>query len=106
MLSLPEDWNYTTRGLTKVCKEGIYNIGSTLKEPEQADYIVLNRLWNSKSKIVNVKYVIYETPHPPDAKNIDMDNLCLENQHQLNKEKINPEEQNTVSSSTEGSNPI
>lgn len=23
MLSLPEDWNYTTRGLAKICKEGI-----------------------------------------------------------------------------------
>ena len=22
MLSLPEDWNYTTRGLAKICKEG------------------------------------------------------------------------------------
>ena len=22
MLSLPEDWNYTTRGLVKICKEG------------------------------------------------------------------------------------
>ena len=21
MLSLPEDWNYTTRGLVKICKE-------------------------------------------------------------------------------------
>ena len=23
MLSLPEDWNYTTRGLAKICKEGV-----------------------------------------------------------------------------------
>ena len=22
MLSLPENWNYTTRGLAKICKEG------------------------------------------------------------------------------------
>ena len=30
MLSLPEDWNYTTRGLAKVCKEGTDSIGSAL----------------------------------------------------------------------------
>ena len=65
MLSLPEDWNYTTRGLAKICKEGTDSIGSALKELERAGYIVRNRLRDSKGKIVDVEYVIYETPHPP-----------------------------------------
>ena len=111
MLSLPEDWNYTTRGLAKICKEGTDSIGSALEELERAGYIVRNRLRDSKGKIVDVEYVIYETPHPPDTgqqyeDKPDMDNPCLENRPQLNKEKRNPEEQNTDSSSTEGSNPI
>ena len=121
MLSLPEDWNYTTRGLAKICKEGTDSIGSALKELERAGYIVRNRLRDSKGKIVDVEYVIYETPHPPDTgqpcedepdtacpdtENPDMDNPCLENRPQLNKEKRNPEEQNTDSPSTEGSNPV
>ena len=67
MLSLPEDWNYTTRGLAKICKEGTDSIGSALKELERAGYIVRNRLRDSKGKIVDVEYVIYETPHPPDT---------------------------------------
>ena len=67
MLSLPEDWNYTTRGLAKICKEGTDSIGSALKELEHAGYIVRNRLRDSKGKIVDVEYVIYETPHPPDT---------------------------------------
>ena len=66
MLSLPEDWNYTTRGLAKICKEGTDSIGSALKELERAGYIVRNRLRDSKGKIVDVEYVIYETPHPPE----------------------------------------
>ena len=92
------------------------SIGSALKELERAGYIVRNRLRDSKGKIVDVEYVIYETPHPPDTgqpcedepdtEKPDMDNPCLENQSQLNKEKRNPEEQNTDSPSTEGSNPI
>lgn len=65
MLSLPEDWNYTTRGLAKICNEGTDSIGSALKELERAGYIVRNRLRDSKGKIVDVEYVIYETPHPP-----------------------------------------
>lgn len=66
MLSLPEDWNYTTRGLAKICKEGTDSIGSALKELERAGYIVRNRLRDSKGKIVDVEYVIYETPHLPE----------------------------------------
>ena len=54
MLSLPEDWNYTTRGLAKICKEGTDSIGSALKELERAGYIVRNRLRDSKGKIVDV----------------------------------------------------
>ena len=30
MLSLPEDWNYATRGLAKICKEGVDAIGAAL----------------------------------------------------------------------------
>lgn len=66
MLSLPEGWNYTTRGLAKICKESMDSIGSTLKELERAGYIVRNRLRDSKSKIENVEYAIFETPSPPD----------------------------------------
>ena len=36
MLSLPEEWNYTTRGLAAICKEGVDAIGSALKELETA----------------------------------------------------------------------
>ena len=36
MLSLPEDWNYTTRGLAKICKEGVDAIGGALRELEAA----------------------------------------------------------------------
>ena len=121
MLSLPEDWNYTTRGLAKICKEGTDSIGSALKELERAGYIVRNRLRDSKGKIVDVEYVIYETPHPldtgqpcedepdtanPDTENPDMDNPGLENRPQLNKDKSNSERQKKDKQITEVSNPV
>ena len=101
MLSLPENWNYTTRGLASICKEGTDSIGSALKELERAGYIVRNRLRDEKGKIVDVEYVIYETPHLPenddphtplpdtaypDTENPDMDNPCPDNTAQLNKD--------------------
>ena len=97
MLSLPEEWNYTTRGLASICKEGTDSIGSALKELERTGYIVRNRLRDSKGKILDVEYVIYETPHPaaepdtaapdtacPYPENPDMDIPCLEKPSQLN----------------------
>ena len=121
MLSLPENWNYTTRGLAKICKEGTDSIGSALKELERAGYIVRNRLRDSKGKIVDVEYVIYETPHPPepdgpceeepdtehpDTENPDMDTPGLENRPQLNKDKSNPDKSKKDELSTKGSNPV
>ena len=32
MLSLPEDWDYTTKGLSMICKDGVDSICSTVKE--------------------------------------------------------------------------
>ena len=62
MLSLPDDWNYTTRGLAKICKEGTDSIGSALKELERAGYIVRNRLRDSKGKIVAIHEVGWDSP--------------------------------------------
>lgn len=31
MLSLPDEWNYTTRGLASICKESVETIGKTLR---------------------------------------------------------------------------
>ncbi len=97
MLSLPEEWNYTTRGLAAICKEGADCIGSALRELEQSGYIVRSRIRDSKGKIVDVEYIIYETPHKPqsappeperpDTENPDMDTPCPEMTAQLNKEK-------------------
>ena len=113
MLSLPEDWNYTTRGLAKICKEGTDSIGSALKELERAGYIVRNRLRDSKGKIVDVEYVIYETPHPPDAgqpcedepdtASPDMENPDMEKPDTEKPAELNIEKSNTQKIITDGS---
>lgn len=64
MLSLPEDWNYTTRGLAKICKEGVDAIGGALRELETAGYIVRHQLRDRQGRISDTEYVIYEQPQP------------------------------------------
>ena len=113
MLSLPEEWNYTTRGLASICKEGTDSIGTALKELERTGYIVRNRLRDSKGKIMDVEYVIYETPHEPEPDTDmphedepDTDDPYPENPAQLNKEESSNYSSRTDLSITQESSPI
>ena len=79
MLSLPDEWNYTTRGLAAICMEGVESIGNTLKELENAGYIVRNRLRDDKGRITDTEYVIYECPQVPRTDLPDTGNPCTGN---------------------------
>ena len=118
MLSLPEDWNYTTRGLAKICKEGVDAIGNALRELETAGYIVRHQLRDRQGRISDTEYVIYEQPQPrqpetpgadtdvpdtasPDTENPDMVKPDTEKPAELNIEKSNTEKSITYGSSTD-----
>ena len=64
MLSLPDEWNYTTRGLAAICKEGVDAIGGALRELEKAGYIVRRQLRGPGGRISDTEYTIYEKPRP------------------------------------------
>ena len=64
MLSLPDEWNYTTRGLAAICKEGVDAIGGALRELEKAGYIVRRQLRGPGGRISDTEYTIYEKPLP------------------------------------------
>ena len=72
-LSFPDDWNYTTRGLASICKEGVEAIGNTIKELEKAGYIVRRQLRGTNGRITDTEYVIYEKPQPPEPEDTDPD---------------------------------
>ena len=113
MLSLPEDWNYTTRGLAAICKEGVDAIGGALRELETAGYIVRHQLRDRQGRISDTEYVIYEQPQPknsdtpqpdtasPDTENPDMVKPDTEKPAELNIEKSNTEKSITYGSSTD-----
>lgn len=126
MLSLPEEWNYTTRGLAAICREGVDSIGAALKELEMKGYIKRSQLRDEKGKITDTEYVIYETPQvnpqtdpdtaspgteKPYTENPDMDKPgtaepCTEKPAQLNKDISSKQGSKKDISSTEISNPI
>ena len=113
MLSLPDDWNYTTRGLAKICKEGVDAIGGALRELERAGYIVRHQMRDRQGRISDTEYVIYEQPQPknpdtpqpdtasPDTGNPDMEKPDTEKPAELNIEKSNTQKSITHGSSTD-----
>ena len=113
ILSLPEEWNYTTRGLASICKEGVDAIGSALKELETAGYIVRRQLRGANGRITDTEYIIYEQPQPkkldmlpsdvvsPDTENPDTVKPDTEKPAELNIEKSNTEKTITYGSSTD-----
>ena len=110
MLSLPDEWNYSTRGLAAICKEGVDAIGKALKELEQAGYIVRRQLRGADGRICDTEYTIYEQPRPPDTALPNTENPYLDipdmeepdtdNPAQLNTKKSNTKQSNTNLSST------
>lgn len=99
MLSLPEKWDYTTRGLAAICKDGVDGITAQLKELEQCGYLVRHRIRDANGRITDMEYIIYERPHPsspdtekPDMVKPDMALPCLETPAQSNIDKSSIDE--------------
>ena len=67
MLSLPEDWDYTTRGLARICKDGVDSICATVRELEGAGYIVRARERRADGTLGGIEYTILEQPRGIDA---------------------------------------
>ena len=123
ILSLPEDWNYTTRGLAAICKEGVDSIGAALRELESAGYLIRHRLRDKGGRISDTEYIVYESPHKtPEAASPYTASPCTENPYmvpsdteaprtdasdtekpaQLNTQVSNTYESNTQKSITQG----
>lgn len=114
MLSLPEDWDYTLKGLAAINRESIDAIRTAVLELEQAGYIVRSRVRDERGCLRGCDYIVYERPQEkpsePAWENPTLDNPTLvqptlenpmldyptqENPTQLNKEIQNKEKPST-----------
>ena len=115
MLSFPDEWNYSERGLASICKEGVDAIHTAIKELELAGYMERHQLRGKGGRIVDTEYVIYEKPHtpdttPPDTGNPDMGSPdaaepSTEKPGELNTQIQNTKKTNTQVSSTQSFSP-
>ena len=89
MLSLPEDWDYTTKGLAHICKDGVDSITTALKELERHGYLTRQRLRYGNGQLGDIEYTIHEKP-------VNVEKQAFqpkrENPRQVNPKQVKPEQ--------------
>lgn len=115
MLSLPEEWDYTTKGLARICKDGVDSICAGVRELEEQGYVIRERVRNPNGQLGSIEYTILEQPRPPEREKPERENPVLDNPilgspvleepEQGNPAQLNTNQTKTDLSSTELSNP-
>ena len=118
MLSLPENWDYTMKGLARICKDGIDSISGGIRELEAHGYLIRARVRGANGQLGSIEYTILEQPEAPSPTqekpirenpvqvNPMLDAPIQENPAQLNKEESSNYPSKTDLSITQGSSPI
>ena len=113
MLSLPENWDYTMKGLARICKDGIDSISGGIRELEAHGYLIRARVRGANGQLGSIEYTILEQPKAPSPtqekpirENLVQANPMLDAPIQENPAQLNTKEQNKELSITQGSSPI
>ena len=62
MLSLPEEWDYSLKGLAKINKESVDAVRTAVLELESTGYVVREQTRAAQGTFSQIEYVIYEIP--------------------------------------------
>ena len=62
MLSLPDDWDYSLKGLTTGCKDGLDSVRTAVLELEEHGYVRRQKVRNARGQIIDYDYQVYESP--------------------------------------------
>ena len=113
MLSLPDNWDYTTKGLARICKDGVDSICAAVRELEEHGYVIRERVRGANGQLGSIEYTILEQPAEPSPERENpvqvkpiLEKPVLGKPEQENPAQSNKDKSNTDLSITERSNPI
>ena len=92
LLSLPDTWNYSVRGLSSITPDGVDGVLTALKELERLGYLERNQQRESNGWMGRAEYVIYEMPRKKP---------CTEKTYTVNPDTVNPVQLSTNRTSTD-----
>ena len=90
MLSLPDDWDYSTEGLAALSSDGRDSVKSALEELEKFGYLKRTQAFDERGRFAGYDYDIYEFPfeipstEKPQAETPSTDFPSTEKPQQLN----------------------
>lgn len=102
LLSLPDTWNYSVRGLAAIIPDGVDGVVTALKELERLGYLERHQLRQANGRMGKVEYVIYELPHKVSAKKPREELLCTENPDTVIPDTDRPDPGNPTQLNTNG----
>ncbi len=94
MFSLPDDWDYSLRGLSSLFTDGVDSIRSGIRELEQAGYIVRTRLRDDHGRLRGTKYIVYPIPYTLKSNSPILDIPTQVKPAQVQPTQANPTESN------------
>lgn len=102
MLSLPDNWDYSVVGMTKLATDGKDSVMSGLAELEEFGYLKRTRTFDEKGRFTGYDYDIFETPQTekPYAENPNTDNTNTEKPYAENPQQLNNNQSITNISNT------
>lgn len=62
ILSLPDGWVYTIKGLATLSSDGLDSTRAALKNLEDHGYVVRRQLYDKRGRFAKCEYTVYERP--------------------------------------------
>lgn len=104
ILSLPEDWSFSVRGLAELSNDGVDSVRSAINELEKHRYLKRYRARDEDGKLGESVYDVFENPEglseKPTTENPTQVNSTQGNATQINTKEINTKKINTKDNDT------
>lgn len=106
ILSLPDGWVYTIKGLATLSSDGLDSTRAALKNLEDHGYVVRRQLYDKRGRFAKCEYTVYERPQrssPPTGSPLS-EKPTTDNPSPWNASTVKPTLLNTNEEITEESN--
>lgn len=91
MLSLPDDWDFSIKGLSSILADGEWTVRTSLRSLEENGYLQRTRIVDEKGRILDWEY-LFSDEKLPLVENPHVENPQLGNCRQLNTKELNKQE--------------
>lgn len=108
ILSLPDGWDFTLKGLAKLSADGLDSTRSAIRALEKSGYIIRRQLYDGQGRFSKNEYTVFESPQPvsPSSDIPSSGNPTTGNPATATPSAGSPMQLNTIRVNNQGSNTL